>query len=358
MDDEGVLSTTFTGTATATGLISDGTNPYVQVVFTKSAASTITLTSGTATGTTGPVTPAVSVDPWKITVNDATAAPGDTIIVTGTIKDLFGNGVPSYDAMLDLGATTVGALGASEVATNSGGVFSTTFVAGSNQSGIAALTAAIETAATSHTAMTTNPLIGTAWAATGLTVDAHGEYTDSADITVSSTDLTLSATGRLNGGGTSHLSGSFLPMTSVDIYAKASGETAYALVDSVRTDADGHYGLPIAIVKTTTFLARAGGLSSETATTRVYSTVTLTGKSMSHNHVTLRANGAPNVRGTLTFYRSIAGRDPILATMNSDVNGNGVTTVRLPKGHRAVYVVFKAPGTGAGTSTTLMIAVK
>ncbi len=170
--------------------------------------------------------------------------------------------------------------------------------------------------------------------------------------------MTLQATAKLMGGGSAKISGTFMPNTGVDIYAKASGAASYSLLDSVTTDDEGEYGAAYTIKKTTSFLAKSAGLSSKVDTTQVYSTVTLTAKSYSKSRATLSANGSPSAKGTLTFYRSVAGKDPILKSMTSNASGNGTVTVKLPKGTRSVYVIFKAPGTGAGTSKTVKVKVK
>ena len=103
LSSSGVLTSTFTGTANAAGLLSDGTNAYVRVMFTIDGDNSIVVKSGaTATATTGTFDTAVPVDAWKISANDAASSPGATIIVTGKITDFFGNGVPAYNSVLDL----------------------------------------------------------------------------------------------------------------------------------------------------------------------------------------------------------------------------------------------------------------
>ena len=129
-------------------------------------------------------------------------------------------------------------------------------------------------------------------------------------------------------------------------------------LSSVETDDDGNYGASYSIKKTTSFLAKSAGLSSKVATTTVFSTVKLTGKSFSHNRATLYADGAPNAKGSLVFYRSMKGKDPVLKTMMSNSLGKGTVTVKLPQGTRSVYAKFRAPGTRWGMSTIIKIKVK
>jgi hypothetical protein len=327
------------------------------VFFTKAGTAKVTATAGTATDT-NTVTTAVSSDPYKIVVDDIAGSPGATLIVTGKVTDMFGNGVPSNGVELSTGSSTVGTVMNSNPSTNADGVFSTSFVSGTNSSGVVTLTGTLDTnpggvPMTSATVLAPN----STWKTVAGLDFPDGDYQADGKITVAAVKLTLSATAKVVGTGSTKLSGMFSPNTAVDIWAKPSGGS-YSFTDSVTTDDSGAYSITLPINKSTYFLARASGLSSPSDLTTVMSAVTLTGKTLGRGQVKLTANGAPNVRGTLTFYRSIAGRDPILKSLNSDVDGNGSATVKLPKGMRSVYVIFKAPGTGAGTSKTLKITVK
>jgi adhesin/invasin len=352
-DNDGTDATsTFTAVTDNAGAIQEA-----FVFFTKSGSATVTATSGTATDT-ATVTTDDSVDPYTIVVDDVTGAPGSTLILTGKVTDMFGNGVPDNTVGLSTGTSTVGSLSDATPETNAAGVFSTSFTAGSNQSGEVTLTATLYT--TGGVIMTSSTVLepNDAWKdVAGLTF-ADGDYQDTGTIIVTETKLTLAATGTLMGGGNALISGTFLPDTGIEIWSKASGAASYTLLDSVETDAEGEYGAAYGIKKTTSFLAKSAGLSSKVATTVVKSTVTLTGKSWSHNRATLKANGSPSAKGTLTFYRSVAGKDPVLAKMTSNSLGNGTKTVKLPKGTRSVYAKFKAPGTVTGTSKIIKIKVK
>jgi hypothetical protein len=330
---------------------STGTLTGAYVFFTKSGTATVTATAGTVHTTSTVTTSAPAAgQKYCITVEDAAGEPGATLIVTGTVTDLFGNGVPAYDPTLSTGSSTVGTLGDTTPTTNSAGIFSTTFLSGSNQSGDVPLTATL-------TGLTANPTPVAAWLTAGITVPT-GDFEDDSTISVTETKLTLTSTAKLMGGGTAHVSGTFMPGTGVDIWSKASGAASYTLLDSVVTDDAGAYAASYSLKKTTSFLAKSAGLSSAVDTTVVYSTVKLTGKSYSHNRATLMANGSPSAKGTLTFYRSVVGKDPVLGTMMSNSSGNGTKTVKLPKGTRSVYAKFKAPGTTTGKSTIIKIKVK
>ena len=152
--------------------------------------------------------------------------------------------------------------------------------------------------------------MGSAYSTTGTMFDTHGEYTDAAKITVKSIPLTLSTTDAVTAGyagGNAELSGTFMPSTSVDIYAKESGDLSYTLVDSVSTDATGAWETTILIKKSTYFLAKSSGLSSASAQTVVNSRVSLTAKALGHDKVLLTANGDPNATATL-FLLQVRGR--------------------------------------------------
>lgn len=321
------------------------------VFFTESGEATVTAKSGsvTASATVTTLEPAGNQG-YRISVNDVTSSPGSTVIVTGAVRDVFGNPVPNAPVDLSTGASTIGALGDPTLSTNADGIFSTTFVSGSNQSGEVELTATLA-------GQTANAVPDPAFALAGIELE-DGQYTDAGTITVAEVKIEFQATGKLVGGGDAEVSGSFRPNITVEIFAKPSGAESYQQIDSLEADAEGEFGASYPIKKTTRFLAKASGMSSKVATTEVWSKVTLTAKSTSKGRATLAANGAPSAKGTLTFYRSVAGKDPILRTMTSNASGNGTVTVKLPKGERKVYVIFKAPGTGAGTSKSVAVQVK
>ncbi len=318
--------------------------------FTKSGTMKVTATAGTVSDSSS-VTTEDSFDPYFVTVNDVTGTPGSTLIVTGTIKDAFLNPVPNVVADLSIGTSTLGAFGDSTPVTNAAGIFSTTFTSGSNQSGTADLVATLPGQSANAV-----PVAGYL-ANAGLTI-AHGEYMDTAKITLTELKVTLTTTPKLVGGGKAEIGGTFTPNTGVDIYSKASGAASYTLLDSVSTDAEGGFGASYTLKKTTSFLAKSAGLSSPVRTTTVYSKVTLTAKAYKKGYATLAANGSPSAKGTLTFYRSVAGPDIKLKTMTSNSSGNGTVIVKLPKGSRSVYVKFAAPGTTAASSSIHKVTVK
>ena len=321
------------------------------VFFTKSGAAKVTATTGAVKDDASVTVDEPAYDQgFHIAVDDVAARPGQTVIVTGKVDDVFGNPVPNAYVNLSTGASTVGALGNNTPRTNSAGIFSTTFLAGSNQSGVVDLTATID-------GLTADPTPVTAYATAGITL-TKGNYQDTGKITVTETKLLLTTTAKLIGGGKAKVGGSFLPNTGVDIYSKASGAVSYTLLDSLQSDDEGDFGASYSIKKTTSYLAKSAGMSSKTATTKVYSSVTISAKSYSKRRATIWANGSPSAKGSLKFYRSVAGKDPLLKSMTSNSYGNGKTTVTLPTGTRYVYVVFDAPGTYAGASGTIKVKVK
>ncbi|GLY26976.1 hypothetical protein [Kineosporia sp. NBRC 101731] len=324
------------------------------VYFSKSGEHTVTATSGTATATsTVTVDKPAAAAGWTVSVDDIAGAPGSTLIVTGKVMDIFGNAVQGAQVDLSTGTSTVGSLGDSTLTTNAAGIFSTTFLTGSNSSGDVELTAEISNNPGTLTANAT-------LVASGFTAPAAKD-TATGEIKIAVAKLTLSATARVTAsatGGTAKLSGTYLPNSSVDIYSKESGERSYSLLDSVTTDAEGEWGLSTKVNKSTYFLAKSNGLSSPSDLTEVWSSVSLTAKALGKGKVRLSANGDPNSKATLTFYRSIAGADPVLKKVTSSSFGAGSVTVALPKGQRSVYVTYKAAGTGLGTSKTLKVNVK
>jgi hypothetical protein len=325
------------------------------VYFTKAGEHTITATSGTATKTsTVTVDPPLSVNGYKITVDDVSGAPGSTLIVTGKVTDIFGNAVPSADVDLSTGTSTVGALGDSTIQTNAAGVFSTTFLSGSNQSGNVDLTADIH-------GLTSNPKPDADLVAAGVTGLTDGVYEAKGKITVGATKLTISAMDKLVAGGAgaiTKISGHYLPNTTVEVWAKQAGEGTYGQIDSVETDAQGDWGSSQRITKSTYFIAKADGLSSPSDLTELWSNVSLSTKALGKGKVQLSANGDPNTKTTLSFYRSIAGKDPLLKKITSSASGSGKVTVSLPKGVRSVYVTYKAAGTSLGQSKIMKVTVK
>ncbi|GAA3607843.1 hypothetical protein GCM10022223_24810 [Kineosporia mesophila] len=327
----------------------------VYVYFTKAGDHEITATSGTITAkSTVSVAAQAATQGYNVTVDDINGTPGSTLIVTGKVTDLFGNAVPGAVVSLSTGTSTVGALGSSTLTTNAAGVFSTTFVTGSNSSGKVDLTAEI----INNPAGT--PTANAAYKAAGLVI-ADGKDTAAGVINVAKAELTLSSSARVTAtatGGVAKLSGTSAPNTTVDIYGRASGSLSYTLMDSATTDDKGEWGISIRVMKSTFFLAKANGLSSGATQTQVWSSVSVSAKALGKGKVKLTANGDPNAKATLSFYRSIAGADPLLKQIVSNSTGTGSVTVSLPKGSRSVYVTYKAAGTGLGTSKTLKVNVK
>jgi hypothetical protein len=365
------FSTTASPTTTSTSddlvdsltVVTDGSGNYTAYAFfTKAGSHKITVTSGTATKSVN-VTVSDSIDPYTVKVDDVTGSPGDTLIVTGTVTDMFGNPVPTNVVDLTTGGSAVGTLGASSVTTNAQGIFSTTFTSGSNSSGDVTLTAVLHAhggiAFDSVTGATLVP--ATAWKDNaGLTFD-NGKYTVDGKITVKQIDLTLTAPAKVTAGAAGakfKIHGTFKATTSVDIYGKESGSSVYQLFGSTETDADGLYSFDVQPMVSTAYLAKSSGLSSGAESVTVYSKVTLTAKALGHGMVRLTANGSPNVKGPLKFYRSRPGTDPRLASFTSNAAGGGSITVRMSKGTKRFYATFDAPGTHKGTSKIVSVKVK
>jgi hypothetical protein len=303
---EGVyFSTTAGGTgadlATSVTVVADASGNFdgAFAFFTKSGTATITATSGTATATQT-VTTDVSADPYVVTVNDVTAAPGATVVVTGTIKDAFDNPVPGKKAELSLGTSTLGALGSNTVTTNSSGVFSTTFLAGANQSGTATLTATLYNAV-GNAVLTANPTADAAWADTaGMTI-ADGVYQASSTVTVTpgGAALTLDAPASRVGSGSVTITGTAGANASVQIYAKATRpDAAFGWIKTVSANAEGAYTTTTMISVPTTFVAKTDGTVSSEDTTEM---VVLTAPewSMGGGMVTVSGTALPGTAVTI-----------------------------------------------------------
>ncbi|GAB3241485.1 beta strand repeat-containing protein [Kineosporia babensis] len=334
----------------ASGVISGA-----YVYFSKSGDLKVSATSGSTTqDTTVTVNPPAAAAGWEVSVNDVSGAPGSTLIVTGKVMDIFGNPVPSAVVNLTGDPATVGALGAAQVTTNSAGVFSTTFVTGTNSSGDVKLTAEINN---NPATLTPNATL----VAAGFTAPASKDTADST-ISIAAKKLTISSTANVTAGGsggTAKLSGTFLPNSSVDVYAKESGEKSYGLAETVETDAEGEWGMAIKVDKSTRFLVRSNGMSSPSTLTEVWSKVSLSAKALGKGRVQLSANGDPNVKAPLNFYRDVAGsKDPLVKKVTSSSTGVAKVTVKVAKGTRSFYVTYKAPGTTMGKSKVVKLKVK
>jgi hypothetical protein len=324
--------------------------------FTKAGTAAVTATAG-AVSDAAAVTTDASNNPYVVSVNDAVGAPGSTLIITGTVMDAFGNPVPNTSVDLSIGTSTLGVIGgliAGSVSTNTAGVFSTTFLSGTNQSGTADLTATLN-------GQIINRAADTHWLTDAGLVIADGDYQDVSTITISSTKLTLVATPKFTAGasgGTAKLTGTFMPGSTVEIWSKPSGSTIYSIIDTVTTNSTGTWVASETIKRSTFFLARANGLSSLSDQTQVWSKVSITAAALGKGKVRLYANGDPNAKATLIFYRSVKGPDTRLKTVTSSSFGSATVTVKLPKGTRKVYAVYTAPGTGKGWSKLISVKVK
>lgn len=340
------LSKTLNVVTNASGAVSGA-----YVFFTKPGAGTVTATSGTVKADAAVTVKAPSTG-YSVTMDDVAGMPGSVLIVTGKVTDIFGNPVVNETVNLTTSNATVGTVGNSSPTTNNNGVFSTTFISGTNSEGDVDLTATLQ--GQTENAKPNADLVGA-----GVTGLKDGVYRATGTITIANVDLTLAATAKLTAGATgatAKLSGKYLPNTSVDIWSKQSGERAYSLLDSVKTNAAGNWSASTKVNKSTFFLAKSNGLSSASKQTQVYSKVSIGAKALKNGRVQVSANGDPNARGTITFWNG----KKKLAAVTSDTKGVAKRTFSLgKKGQtKSVRVTFKAPGTGQGASKTLKIKLK
>lgn len=339
--------------ATSVTVASNGSGTYTgYAFFTKAGAATITVTSGTATKTVD-VSVTQASDPWKIVAIDSAVEPGGTSVVSGEVKNGFNQPVSGATVNLSLGSSTIAALGQTSVTTSADGVWSTTLTGSSNGDGTATLTATLN-------GQTSNATADDDWLDNaGLTV-AHGEYQDTATITVdpSINRTTISAPASRAGAGAVQLTGHAKPNSTVEIYAKPAGTTvAYALVGVATAAADGDWTSTEYVTRTTIFYAKTTVSSSATVTVSVTvpkkASVKVTAKAVGKGNVKLAINGSPNTKGTITVY--VSGKK--VKSFSSNAYGDGGLTVKTGKGKKVVKVIFAPKGYTAG-SASVTVTVK
>jgi hypothetical protein len=338
--------------ATQITVPSDASGVYSgYAFFTKPGTATITVTSGTATKSVD-VTVSTSSDPYQAVAIDAAFEPGTTGILTGQVKDAFGNGVKDNWVRLSLGTSTIGTLGATEVKTNDDGVWSTTFVAGANSDGQATLTATLcQNAGTSCTAaQTVNKTANSTWLANGGLKIADGFYYDTAKITVDANinKTSLAAPTSRVGSGSVKLTGKAKPGSTVEIYAKlATGSYAYALVGVATADSDGDWTSTEYINGTTMFYAKTTVSSSAAVTVKV--TVppvpptpkfNLGAKALGSGKVAITAVGNGDSRSSVTIYQVVGKKTVKVTTVKVDNKGVARATIKTSKGSKTYKVVY------------------
>jgi hypothetical protein len=350
MGSDGVwFSDSATGTELKTSIdvVTNSSGQYsgAYAFFTKSGTATITATAGTVSKEVSMETDD-SADAFKVIAIDAEGTPGATLVVTGKVTDFFGNPVTGTTVNLSTGSSTIGTLADTAPETNSEGVWSTTFVSGSNQSGDVTLTATLA-------GQTANKEPIDDWTdedGAGLTgLPEHGEYTDQATIKIEEEIVTLEATAVVVGGGRAFLSGTTRANANVDIYIKPLGQSTFALFDVVKADAEGEFGTSKNIVRSTLWLAKVGDLSSTVELTSVQSKVTLGTRALGGGRVVLAADGAPNARATLRFYQVMSdGKLKLIRSLGANSKGYGSFIWKTTPGAKKIRVYYQAPGTRRG----------
>lgn len=242
-----------------------GTFGGVYAIFTKTGAATITVSVGDASETRS-LTVAAATDAYAVTIENVTGRQGSTAVVTGTVKDAFGNPVTATTVNLTMGSSTLGALTTASATTNAEGVFTTTMTLAGDQTGTATLTATINGQAANRTA--------TAWAATGVTV-AEGDYQDAATVTVTAETVTISAPASRVGAGTVTITGTTTANRQVRIYSRPTvAESAFGWRATATASGLGAFTVTLPISAPTTFVARTDAAISAEDSTEI---VTLTG---------------------------------------------------------------------------------
>jgi hypothetical protein len=341
------LVKTLTARTNSSGQLSyDESTNGVRVLFTKTGPATVTIKAGAATGTAA-VTVEPSTDAYQAIAQDATGEPGSTITLLGKVLDAFGNPATNRQVTLTLNTVSAGTLTGTDgdadpgfqVTTDSQGVWSTPFTSTSNQNGEATLTVTLRDAGNS-TDLTTNPTVNAAYAAAGQVI-THGEYQDTATITVDEAKLTISTTGALLGGGKAMISGTAPAGRSIKVFIKPAGATGYTLGTTVVADSEGDWGVGATLKKSTSFYAESGALISPVVSTTVFSYQTVKAKALGKGKVRFTILGVPNVKGTATVWYG----SKKLGSKATNSAGDVTFDVQSSKGRKSFKVYFSAPGT-------------
>jgi hypothetical protein len=330
--------------------------------FTKPGAATVTATADTVSKDAAVTTDATE-EPFKVIAIDTGGTPGSTLVVTGKVTDFFGNPVSGAGVDLSTGSSTIGTLQDTSVSTNSEGVWSTTFLSGSNQSGEVTLVATLLDPNNGNNPMTTNPIPVSEWSAEGAagitSLPEHGEYRDQATITIAEEMVTLEATAVVNGGGRAFVSGTARPDSNVDVYIKPVGADSFSLYDVVRTDAEGEYGTSKNIARSTQWLARQGSLSSTVELSSVRSLVTIGGRALGDGRAVLAADGKPNARTNMRFYRVMPDGELVkIKTAKTNSAGYASFIWKTSPGAKRVRAYYTAPGTKGGYDEMVIVVAR
>ncbi|HEY6793929.1 MAG TPA: hypothetical protein VI248_04520 [Kineosporiaceae bacterium] len=346
---------------TSLDVATNGSGAYTAYAFfTRIGTATITATSGTATKSVD-VSVTQTADPYKVVAIDSAVQPGGTSVVSGRVENGFGFPVSGAQVDLSLGASTLAALGATSVTTSSDGVWSTTLSGASDGDGQATLTATLH-------GQTTNVTADTTWLDdAGLTIP-HGEYQDTATITVDPNinRTTVSAPASHAGAGMVRLTGHAKPGATVEVYAKPTGtSTPFALVGVATAGTDGDWSDSEYVARTTTFYAKTTVSSSSTVTVVVTApshtprdTIAKAGcTALGSGKVAVSITGNGNGRTVVTVYQLVGTKWVKVTTVKVSSKGAASAKVKLGKGKRTLKLVYATPGKTA-TSKTVTVTVK
>ncbi|MDQ1292124.1 MAG: hypothetical protein QG608_1, partial [Actinomycetota bacterium] len=354
---EGVyFSTASTGTNLVTTITpaSDLSGIYsAYAFFTKSGTATITATSGTAT-VTSTVTTAVPTDPYTITLNDASGHPGSTIMVNGTVKDMFGNPVTGATVNLTAGAT-LGVLGSNAPISGADGIFSTTLIAGSTP-GTATMTATLN-------GQTANKKPDAIWTTTAVLspLPADGIYTTTGTLTIGDTEtVTLTGPTSRSGYGWVTLTGTANPTAEVELHAKAyAAGSSYSWVDTVTADDAGAFTSTLWVNKSTVFIAKTSTKTSDPHTVMISSTSRISkSSSPRHGRVHMTVIGGPKGYGSGTLYRVVNGHIVRMQVKRANYWGGMMFDAWSPSRYQLFRVYYWAPGMGVSAPASKTIWVK
>jgi hypothetical protein len=350
--DQGVyFSTSSTGTSLVNSLdvTTNGSGTFTAYAFyTKTGNAKITATSGSKSSQ---VTVAVqkpgNTERYMVSLNDVSALPGSTVVVSGKVVDVFGNPVPGVTpAQLTLTGDTVslGVLG-TQSTTNNGGEFSATFIAGSTP-GKVYLSAEI------WGGVQQSPDAG--WLTTGGLTLPKSNSVATATLTIAPDSVSLNASSAsVVGAKGITLSGTTRPNTAVDVYLKNTG-APLALIDSVTSGNDGKFSVPVTVTRNSTFVAKTATATSSAVTVKVTSTATIS-SSIRKGKLRVTVAGGPSRSGTVQLWERLRGGKLVEVGKPVYTRYGAVTwTFKASNGTR----IFRAQYTASGSQPSAIVSTQ
>ena len=208
-----------------------------------------------------------------------------------------------------------------------------------------------------------------------VTSDAEGTWTASVIISRSSTFIaetsnvtsdeaeteiiTMGAIPQRTNSGATTLSGVATPGATVTIRKKEYGSSTWTTVGTTTANATtGAYSKAVWVSKYTSYVAKTSVATSPTRAAKVQAVVVWSGdKAKGGGKYLLRADGAPNLAGTLTFYQKSGSTWVKIKDVATGTYGTGSYTWSTTKGAKTVKVTLVAPGLVKSSAVTKNITV-